>query len=197
MKSGKNYVSTGAHAKEVGLALDGEINNLVFFREACLGPWRVWGRSSYRIYVFSHWILIWDRRRQYRKSLPGLTLKKCSFCKFFQKKNKPQNNNHWQISEVFVVIGPSWVYLKVLPFKSHLLFKIPHPALTQCIEWRRGWRAAHLPSRINGGDVRLPPPLTTSPFSAISGDSHAPIGNRLAVTGRPMATSETGLESIT
>lgn len=31
MKSGKNYVFTGARAKEVGLALNGEINNLAFF----------------------------------------------------------------------------------------------------------------------------------------------------------------------
>lgn len=133
----------------------------------------------------------WYEIRQHKKWLAGplkVRFEKCSITGSFLQK---------LISDVFVVSGPSWVYLKVLPFLSHLLFKIPHPALTQRIDWRQGWPAAHLPSQINGRDVRLPPPLTTSPFSAISGDSHAPIRNRLAVTWRPMATSETGLESIT
>lgn len=31
MKSGKNYAFAGTPAKEVGLALNGEINNLTFF----------------------------------------------------------------------------------------------------------------------------------------------------------------------
>lgn len=34
MKSGKNYAFAGTPAKEVGLALNGEINNLTFFGEA-------------------------------------------------------------------------------------------------------------------------------------------------------------------
>lgn len=123
---------------------------------------------------------------------------RCCITRIFLNSKLKVIDKSLTVTFVFVVITPSWVNLKVLPSLYPISSsKSPHTALTQRVDWRRGWPAAHLPSRINGGDVRLPPPLTTSPFSAISADSHAPIRNRLAVTRGPMATSETGLESIT